>query len=109
MLVPEDAVADPGVEVEVHLLEVLEQDSPMAVDDRLRQAGRPRGVEDPEGVVEGDPDELERLVAGHELVPGERALDAAGAEVGQEDDVLEARKLLAHALDGPRRSKSLPA
>ncbi len=93
----------------MHLLEVLEQDPPLAVDDRLRQAGRPRGVEDPEGVVEGDPDELERLVVGHELVPGERALDAAGAEVGQEDDVLEARKLLAHALDGPRRSKSLPA
>ena len=43
-----------GVDVEVELLQVLEQDPALALDDRLRQAGGAGGVEDPERVVEGD-------------------------------------------------------
>ena len=50
---PEDAVAGLGVDVEVELLQVLEQDPAVALDDRLRQPGGARGVEDPERVVEG--------------------------------------------------------
>ena len=51
---PEEAVAGVGVDVEVELLQVLEQDAALALDDRLRQPGRAGGVEDPERVVEGD-------------------------------------------------------
>ena len=51
---PEEAVAGVGVDVEVELLQVLEQDAALALDDRLRQAGGAGGVEDPERVVEGD-------------------------------------------------------
>ncbi len=43
-----------GVDVEVELLQVLEQDPALALDDRLRQAGGAGGVEDPERVVEAD-------------------------------------------------------
>ena len=43
-----------GVDVEVELLQVLEQDAALALDDRLRQAGGAGRVEDPERVVEGD-------------------------------------------------------
>ena len=51
---PEDAVALLRVDVQVVLLEVLEQDPALRVHDRLRQAGRARGVEDPQRVVERD-------------------------------------------------------
>ncbi len=44
-----------GVDVEVELLQMLEEDPALALDDRLRQAGGAGGVEDPERVVEGDP------------------------------------------------------
>ena len=37
---PEEAVAGVGVDVEVELLQVLEEDAALALDDRLRQAGR---------------------------------------------------------------------
>ena len=56
---PEEAVAGVGVDVEVELLQVLEQDAALGLDDRLRQAGRAGGVEDPERVVEGDALEAE--------------------------------------------------
>ena len=49
---PEDAVVLVRVDVQVELLELLEQDPAVAVDDRLRQAGRAAGVQDPERVVE---------------------------------------------------------
>jgi hypothetical protein len=51
---PEDPVAGLGVDVEVELLEVLEQDPALPVDDRLRQAGGAGRVEHPQRVVEGD-------------------------------------------------------
>ena len=56
---PEEAVAALRVEVQVQLLQVLEQDPALAVDDRLRQAGRPGRVEHPERVVERQLRELE--------------------------------------------------
>ena len=61
-----------GVDVEVELLQVLEQDPALALDDRLRQPGRAGGVEDPERVVEGDALEaqLGALAGGEQLVPG---------------------------------------
>ena len=56
---PEDAVAVLRVDVEVHLLQVLEEDAAVSLDDRLGEAGGARRVEDPQGVVEGDAVELE--------------------------------------------------
>ena len=52
-----------GVDVEVELLQMLEQDPALSLDDRLRQPGGAGGVEDPERVVEGDAVELERRFA----------------------------------------------
>ena len=52
---PEDAVAVLGVDVEVELLEMLDQDSALALDDRFRQSSRAGGVQHPERVIEGDP------------------------------------------------------
>ena len=49
---PEDPVPLLRVQVQVELLQVLEQDPALAVHDRLRQAGGPRRVQDPERVVE---------------------------------------------------------
>jgi hypothetical protein len=74
---PEDAVARLGVEVEAQLLELLEQDAAVTLDDRLRQAGGPRRVEDPERVVERHPLE-DRLGAGPgalDLRPGNPACE----------------------------------
>ena len=51
----------------------------MAVDDRLRQAGRAAGVQDPERVVEGHGLEVERAVGG----PEEAVLPAAAVEVAE--------------------------
>ena len=51
---PEDAIALLRVEVQVHVLEVLEQDPALAVDDRLGQPGRARAVEQPQRMVERD-------------------------------------------------------
>ena len=50
------------------------QDAAVSVDDRLRQAGRARGVEDPEGVVEGNAleGELGARPRSSELSPGHR-------------------------------------
>ena len=71
---PEEAVAGVGVDVEVELLQVLEQDPAVALDDRFRQPGRARGVEDPERVVEGDPleGELGARAGLEQLVPADR-------------------------------------
>src|SRR4030095_5361233 len=98
---PEDAVALLRVEVEVPPLELLEQDAAVPVDDRLGEAGRPGGVEDPEGVIEGDAVEGElgaRAEVG-ELYPCHRLGDfrvfpqpgeiRRGAQVREDDDPLE--------------------
>ena len=76
---PEEAVAGVGVDVEVELLQVLEQDAALRLHDRLRQAGGAGGVEDPERVVEGDALEAElgALARGEQLVPA-RSRRAAG-------------------------------
>ena len=52
---PEEPVAGARVDVEPDLLQVLEEDAALPVDDRLRQAGRAGGVEDPERVIERKP------------------------------------------------------
>ena len=86
---PEQAVAVLGVEVQVELLEVLEQDPALPVHDRLRQAGGARRVEDPQRVVEGDAVERELLVG-----PRERVVPVAVvAEVAEGHRALERRHL----------------
>ena len=84
---PEQAVAGARVHVQVQRLQVLEQDAALPLDDRLRQAGRPRRVEHPERVVERQPlgGQRSRL---QELVPV-----ALAAEVRQHERPLERRDL----------------
>ncbi len=95
-----------GVDVEVELLQVLEQDATLSLDDRLRQAGRAGGVEDPERVVEGDAleGELGALAGGEQLLPAHRVAQGGevgvGIEVGQDDGALEARHLLLEQRQG---------
>ncbi len=102
---PEEAIAGVGVDVEVELLQVLEQDAALALDDRLGQAGGAGGVEDPERVVEGDALEaqLGALAGGQQLLPAHRAAQGGevglGIEVGEDDGVLEARHLRLEAGD----------
>ena len=45
--------------MEMHLLQVFEQDAALALDDRLRQPGGAGGIEHPERVFEVDAVELE--------------------------------------------------
>ena len=72
----------------------------MPVHDRLREARRPRRVEDPERVVERHLRERQLLVSGpcEELVPAERVPEPAdlrlGREVAEHDGVLERRHRL---------------
>ena len=112
---PEEAVAGMGVDVEVELLQVLEQDPALALDDRLRQAGGARGVEDPERVVEGDAleGELGALAFGQQVAPEGDVAQAAGVgvgvEVGEEDGARErSASPPAARRRSSRRSKSLP-
>ena len=56
-------------------LQVLEEDPAVAVDDRLRQPGRARRVEDVQRVRERHGLELERAGLGEKLVPGDRVGD----------------------------------
>ena len=104
---PEEAVAGVGVDVEVELLQVLEQDPALPLDDRLRQARRAGGVEDPERVVEGDALEaqLGPLAGGQQLAPGGRVAQGrevgVRVEVGEDDRALQAwhlRLQLCHGL-----------
>jgi hypothetical protein len=96
---PEDAVVGVRVEVQVLLLELLEQDPALALDDRLRQAGRAGRVEDPEGVGEGDTVErqVRRVPAGREeLRPRDRPVERrVRVEVGQQHGRAQARHLRA--------------
>ena len=85
---PEDPVVLLGVEVQVQLLEVLEQDPAVPVHDRLRQARRAAGVQDPQGVVERHVGELERLAGALEA-----RLPARAVQVAEGDEVLESSDL----------------
>ena len=86
---PEDAVAGLRVDVQVELLEVLEQDPALAVDDRLRQPGGARRVQDPQRVVERDALEgqLARLL---EAVLPARAVEVAEAHQPAADLLVDA-------------------
>src|SRR5207342_2266756 len=95
-----------GVDVEVELLQVLEQDAALRLDDRLRQAGRAGGVEDPERVIEGEALEgqLGALAGGEQLVPGGRVAQwgevGLGVEVGEDDRAPQARHRLLQRGEG---------
>lgn len=78
--VPEEAVLGAEVAVEADLLEVFEQDAALGLDDGLRQAGRARGVEDPERVVERDRFEDGLGVGRDEGGPVEGAFGGLGAQ-----------------------------
>src|SRR5690349_4248448 len=80
---PEEPVSLPRVEVQAELLEVLEQNAALAVDDRLREAGRARAVQHPERVVEGKLRELE---------VGRRELPVATGEIRQDERLPEGRQ-----------------
>src|SRR5438874_753110 len=68
----------PLVEIEMQepLLELLDQDGPVPLDDRLRQPGRAGGVEHPQRVVERDLLEGQFVVEREQLVPGHRLAQA---------------------------------
>ncbi len=99
---PEHAVAWAQVEVQP-LLDLLDQDAAVALDDRLGQARGARGVEDPQGVVEGHL--LKARARGgalgvrvEQLLPGDRSR-AHGCrlcrrvQVGQQDGLLDGWEL----------------
>ena len=75
-------------------LQVLEQDAAVPVDDRLRQPGRARRVEDEERVIERHRLEAQVALVRGQLVPGHRVVDAGriGPEVGEDDGRGEARE-----------------
>ena len=66
---PEEPIRRAEVVVQRVDLQVLEQDAAVAVDDRLRQPGRARGVEDEERMVERHALEGQRAVAGRPARP----------------------------------------
>ena len=84
---PEEPVARPEVVVQGQHLEMFEQDSAVAVDDRLGQSGGTGGVEHVQRVRERDGREGERLLgrAGPVQV-------AVTVHIGQHDDVLQRRQ-----------------
>ena len=75
---PHQAVAGTEVPAQGVVLEVLEEDPPMAVDDRFGQPGGPRREQHTQRMVERHLLELGCAVAGGQLVPG----DEVGAERG---------------------------
>ena len=95
---PEHAVALVRVQVQVHHLEVLEQDPALALHDRLRQAGGAGRVEHPERVVERHRLELELRRAEEALLP------AAAVEVAEPHD--RRADLRRDRLDGLARGRS---
>ena len=96
--VVEGAVARPDVGVQLVLLEVGEEDPARRVDDALRHAGRARGEEDVEGMIEGKPPKLDlpRTPRGDEVVEQNRARDRRDVRVrlgvGDDDHPLHRRE-----------------
>jgi hypothetical protein len=80
------------VQVQVHLLQVLEQDPALALHDRLRQPGRAGRVEHPQRVVERDRLEGQRRVAQEAVLP------AGALEVAEPHD--RRADLLGDRVDG---------
>src|SRR5262249_17307289 len=108
---PERAVSAAKVHVQPALLQLLEQDPAVAVDDRLRQAGGARGVQDPQGMVEGNllESQLGALATARELLPHAPAGTVRRlVQVGHEDAMLDRGQLLEDALED-RRAVEVPA
>jgi len=83
--VPEETVLGAEVAVQAELFEVLDQDAALGLDDRLGQTGRARGVEHPEGVVEGDLLEDRFHVRAGQGGPVQGICRGLGAEKGNVD------------------------
>lgn len=66
--------------MQTELLEVLDKDAALGLDDRLGEAGRARGVENPQGVVERDLLEDGLHVGGRQGGPFQGALGSLGAQ-----------------------------
>src|SRR3979411_725903 len=88
---PEQLVALLAVEVQVEHLEMLEEDPPVTLHDRLWQPRGARGVKDPERVVEWDRFEAQLAVAAQQLLPPHRVtqvyLLGAGVQVRKDHGV----------------------
>ena len=109
---PEHAVARAQVQVQA-LLQLLEQDAAVAVHDRLRQAGRARGVQHPQRVIEGHLLEarrgsprrrrVQRSSSSLQLMPAQAAPGAGGlgVEVGQQHRVLDVGSSARIAVERP--------
>lgn len=78
--VPEEHVLGAEVAVQAELFEVFEEDAALGLDDRLGQSGGARGVQDPQGVLEGDLLELGFRVGGRQGRPVQGALGGVRAE-----------------------------
>ena len=90
---PEEPIRRPEIVMQRMDLQVLEQDAAVPVDDRLRQPGRARRVEDEERVIEWHRLEAQVALVRGQLLPGHRAVDAGriGPEVGEDHGRGEAR------------------
>src|SRR5438876_726212 len=82
----------PTVAVQEPLLELLQQDAPVPVHDRLRKAGRSRGVEHPERVVERHLFEGQLVVEREQLVPDHSVAQALEVAVLVAETGVEVRQ-----------------
>ncbi len=92
---PQKAVVGAQIEMEYQRLEVLQEDSAMALHDWFGPAGRTRGVQDPQRRVEGDPMEDGKLILRprQEILPGDDSrqsglvgpLDGVRGQIGNDD------------------------
>ena len=92
---PQEAVAGAQIPAQPAVLEMLDEDSAVTVNDRLRQPGRARGEQHAQRMIEGHLLELERRRrARQERVPadarGQLVIGPAG--VGNRDELLERRQ-----------------
>ena len=102
---PEHAVAGARVDVQLVVLELLEQDPALALDDRLRQAGRTGAVQHPQRVVERHLRERQ-LGIGRAEKP---VLPAAAVQVAEADDLRQPAHLGGDPLDDLRAVEVLAA
>ncbi len=94
--------------MQAKLLEVFDENAALGLDDGLGQAGRARGVEHPQGVVEGDLFEDGFLGGGRERRPFQGAFGGGCAQEGDVDDGAQVGSSRRSSATVSRRSCSLP-
>ena len=112
----EQPVAGLDVAVEPMLLQMLEQRAAGAVHDAFRHAGRARGIQDVERMVEGQPREGDRrrrrraaMKSASRTALGSVREIRRVAEIGQHDDALDAGQLRQAFADAGQRIEALAA